>query len=130
MHIRAHVPTNEVFSRTTTGTDISVRDEVGSVIFELDGPLALSHLAETLCEEVSSLLEAGRRSFIINLADVPYADSAGIGALIMCRRAIHEAGGNLILVAPHTRIMETLKRMHVDSLFMVCSDERAALCRS
>jgi anti-anti-sigma factor len=130
MHIHVPAAMDGSGYPATVATDISFRDELGSVIFDLDGPLALRRPTERLCQEVCGLLESGRRNFIFNLTAVPYTDSAGVGALITCHRAIHAAGGELTLVAPHQRVLEMLKRMRVDTFFTFRGDERTALARS
>lgn len=130
MHVHVPIGYEAVASPFEAATDISFREVDGSVVFDLQGPLATRWVAAELCHEVRKLLEAGRRNFTFNLAEVPYADSAGVGALIACRSAIQSAGGKLILLAARRRIVEMLKRMRVDPIFVFRDDEPAALSRS
>lgn len=129
MHIHVSAAFTEKGYPVNLSTDISFRDELGSVIIELDGPLAMRRVSLKLCEEVSRLLEAGRRKFILDLAGVPYADTAGVGALVFCHRAILAARGELTLVAPNQHVVQMLKRMRVDRFFTFGVDERAVLVR-
>ena len=129
MHIHVPLAVSEAEGEPVSRTELFFRDELVYVIFDFDGPLALRRLSVRLYQEVRTLLDAGRRTFIFNLADVPFADSSGVGALIACRRAIYSADGKLTLVAPRPRVLDVLKRMRLDSLFNFRENERAALLR-
>lgn len=110
-----------------SGADLTFRHRGGYVVFDLNGPLALRWVADELCHEVHAMLDGGRTNLIIDLADVPYADSAGIGALVAARMLIQGAGGKLLLLAPQRRVREMLKRMRLDSFFTFSEDEDFAL---
>lgn len=97
------------------------------MVFDLNGPLALGWVADELCHEVRAMLDGGRKDLIIDLADVAYADSAGIGALVAARTLIQQAGGKLVLLSAQRRVREMLKRMRLDTLFTFSDDEDFAL---
>jgi anti-sigma B factor antagonist len=119
MHI--HVPASfERLALMPSGsyeTDLHFNHVGSYVVFDLDGPLAMPWVADELRDDIQQMLEGGRKNLIIDLADVPYADSAGVGALVAARIMIREAGGKLVLVAAGRRVVEMLKRMRLDGLF-------------
>ena len=59
------------------------------------------------------LLEAGHRSFALNLADVPYIDSTGLGAIIRAYTSARRRGGDLKLmnVAGKNRYLLTITKL-------------------
>ncbi len=124
MHI--HVP--DLFEEAgllpagSSDTDIHYHHVGRYVVFDLDGPLALSWAAEELRVEVNRLLDDGRKNLILDLADVPYADSAGVGALVLARTMIHNAGGRLVLVSANRHVVDVLKRTRLEELFTFRTD--------
>ena len=117
-------------SAAGTGTDITFRHRGGYVVFDLDGPLALGWVADELSHEVRAMLEGGRKDLIIDLTDVTYADSAGIGALVVARTLIEMAGGKLVLLSAQRRVREMLKRMRLEPYFTFSDDPDFGLRKS
>jgi anti-anti-sigma factor len=107
-----------------SGARISVRRAGKFVVLDVDGPLELRSASEELRRDVSAQLNAGARNFAINLAESPYADSAGVGALLAARNSIHTAGGRLVLLSPQQRVLDMLKRLRVDRIFEFGASER------
>jgi anti-sigma B factor antagonist len=132
MHI--HVPAE--FQRSlrasagASGTDLHFRHAGHYVIFDIDGPLALSWVGDELRAEVHAMLDAGRRDPILDMADVPYVDSAGIGALVAVRTLILGAGGKLVLLSVPRRVYELLKRMHLENVFTFSDDSALTFAKS
>jgi anti-anti-sigma factor len=90
-------------------------DEAGgsSVIFRLHGPLLLGNFfsfQSIVRSDQSNLL-------IVDLADVPYIDSAGIGCLVGAHVSRENAGRKLIVVGASERLLNSLKATRVDQLF-------------
>lgn len=90
-------------------------DETGGngVIFRLHGPLLLGNFFsfQTLVRGDQSAL------LIVDLADVPYIDSAGIGCLVGAHVSREHSGRKLILVGASDRLLGMLKATKVDQLF-------------
>ncbi len=132
MHI--HVPAE--FERSlrasagASGTDIHFRHMGHYIIFDIDGPLALAWVADELRAEVHAMLDAGRRDLILDLADVPYVDSAGIGALVAMRTLIQGAGGKMVLLSAPRRVLEMMKRLHLEKVFTFSDDPTLAFAKS
>jgi anti-anti-sigma factor len=88
-------------------------EESGSVVIRLHGPLLLGNffpLQTMVRSDTSNLL-------IIDLADMPYIDSAGIGCLVGAHVSRENSGRKLVLVGANDRLLTSLKVTKVDQLF-------------
>jgi anti-sigma B factor antagonist len=132
MHI--HTPTGYemavALSSGGSGTDLQFRHAGGYVVFDINGPLALRWVAEELCHDVRQMIERGRKNLILDMADVPMVDSAGVGALAAVRNLIEAAGGKLVLLSAQQRVLEMLKRLRLDPFFTFSDDSTFAFAKS
>jgi anti-anti-sigma factor len=91
-----------------------VEDASGSgSIFRLHGPLLLGNLfsfQSMVRSDQSNLL-------IVDVADVPYIDSAGIGCLVGAHVSRENSGRKLVVVGASERLLNMLKATKVDQLF-------------
>ncbi len=85
----------------------------GQRVLGLNGPLVLA----TVFDFQKTVRADESRSLIIDFANVPYVDSAGIGALVGAYVTRQNSKRNLALVAVSDRIHNALKVTHVDQFF-------------
>jgi anti-sigma B factor antagonist len=78
------------------------------VILDLQGKLMIGDGDVMLREKVESLVTAGHRRIVLDLADVPYVDSAGLGEIVRCYTALSRKNGRLKLRNPSKRIHDLL----------------------
>lgn len=83
--------------------------------------------ASALKEKVTELLDAGQKSLVVDLTDVSFLDSTGLGALVEARAATNEAGGALPLVCSQERILKLFTITGLDSVFVIRPSLEAAL---
>jgi len=91
-------------------------DDAGgtSVIFRLHGPLLLGNFFS-----FQSMVRSDQSNLLlIDVADVPYIDSAGIGCLVGAHVSREHAGRKLIIVGASERLINMLKATKVDQLFV------------
>ena len=69
----------------------------------------------------------GRRKILLNLADVNYIDSAGIGELVTAFTTVKKAGGDLKLLSLTKKVHDLLQLTKLFTVFDVYSDENVAL---
>jgi anti-sigma B factor antagonist len=105
---------------------LHIEDRTGSQpdhrILRLSGPLVL-----TTFFEFQSMVRANRsRALIIDFTEVPYVDSAGIGALVGAYVTHQKDGRSLALVGVSERIHNALKVTHVDQFFRFFDSVSAA----
>ena len=112
---------------TADGFGEEVR-EVGEVaIIRLQGKLRLGAATQSVRELVSELLERGRTSVILELKDLNYIDSAGLGTLMACYTSARSRGGNLKLLSPSGRVRDQLLMMKLMPVFEVFEEESTAV---
>ena len=104
---------------------ISSRTVSGVVIVTIVG--RLSFLDVTLRERVNEWLEEGHRAFVLNLANVPYVDSFGLGQLITIWTSIRNRGGQLILLRPTDHVQALFQITKLNSIFNISAEEDHAV---
>jgi len=107
--------------------DIHERDREGIAILDLDGRLTVGNEMATYREAMKILIDAGKRSIILNMAKVDYVDSTGLGALVMSYTTLHKAGGQVRLLNLTRRSIELLVMTKLTTIFEVFDDEQNAV---
>lgn len=113
-----------------SGTNLHFRHSGAYVIFDLDGPLTFRWVADEIRSEVRHMIEGGRKDLVIDLAAVPFVDSAGIGALAATLNLIQAAGGKLVLLSAQHRVLDMLNRLRLRKFFTFSDDRTLAFTRS
>jgi anti-sigma B factor antagonist len=83
--------------------------------------------APELRERLSEQLSAASPSLIVNLADVTFLDSTGIGTLVAGLNRAVQFGGTLTLVSDHDRILKLFRITGLDSVFTISPSVDAAV---
>lgn len=73
--------------------------------------------ANQLCHQVSELLASGNNFVMLDLADVNFIDSSGLGALIIALKMVRTAGGDLYLCSIAEPVRSLLSMTRMDRLF-------------
>jgi anti-sigma B factor antagonist len=76
---------------------------------------------------VDDLLKKGHKNILLNLARVPYLDSAGLGEIIRCYTALRKGGGSFKLLSPSQRVIDLLSITKLLNVFDWFDNEEAAL---
>jgi anti-sigma B factor antagonist len=101
---------------------------VGSVtILDLKGKLTFGDGDLPLKSKAQSLIQQGRKQLILNLAAVPYVDSAGIGELVETFTTVSRSGGSLKLLNPTRRVHELLTITKLLTVFESFTTESDAI---
>ncbi len=101
------------------------RDDV--VILDIDGKILLGEGDVQLREAIRRLLQSGVRKILLNLANVPYMDSAGLGELVRAYTTVRREGGELKLLNLTARIQDLLTITKLISVFESFDSEEEAL---
>ena len=96
-------------------------------ILDCGGKIVLGQGTMTIRNMVRDILEAGGKKIILNLADVSYMDSSGIGELVSAYTTVANAGGQLKLLHLTKRIEQLLAITKLLTVFQVFEDEQAAI---
>jgi len=78
-------------------------------------------------EIIRDLLKRGRRKIVLNLKDVSFIDSSGVGELVGAFTSVQGKGGQLKLLNPVVKVVNVLRLTRLDHLFPVETDEAAAI---
>jgi anti-sigma B factor antagonist len=103
------------------------RSVSGVVIYELHGRLVLDDGDELLRGRVASLIKDGPLALLVDLRDVSYIDSAGVGVLVEGYLRFMRRGGQLKLLAPSDHVRHVLHITRLDTVLEVFEDESTAL---
>ncbi|WP_225894684.1 STAS domain-containing protein [Leptolyngbya sp. O-77] len=100
-----------------------VRDN--SQVFRLAGLLdAFSE--PTFRKVVDKYIEEGPSSVILDMSQIDFIDSSGIGALVQVAKKVQQASGKLQLIA-NSRVMQTIKMVRLEQFFKIQPNVEAAL---
>jgi anti-sigma B factor antagonist len=101
---------------------------VGDVtVLDLKGKVTLGEGDELLKDKVNSLVNQGRKKIILNLADVPYIDSAGLGEVVRTFTTVSRQGGSLKLLNLTKRITDLLSITKLLTVFETFESESDAV---
>src|ERR1700758_5468384 len=78
------------------------------VVLDLKGRVTLGDGDELLKDKVNSLVNRGFKKIVLNLAEVPYVDSAGLGEIVRTYTTVSRQGGSLKLLNLTKRITDLL----------------------
>lgn len=107
--------------------DIQQREREGVTILDLRGRITVGPEATALREQVAQQASAGVRNLVLNLKEVDYIDSTGLGALVICSTSARKAGGAIKLLNLNRRNIELLVMTKLATVFDLFSDEQDAV---
>jgi anti-sigma B factor antagonist len=107
--------------------DIKERVVEGVSVLDLSGKIVLGEGDGQVRDRIKDLLSDGQRRILLNLGDVNYIDSAGLGALISSYTTTKREGGQLKLVNLTRRIQDLLAITKLITVFDTYDDEKEAL---
>jgi len=103
-------------------------------ILDLNGRLSLGEALAfgpgsgvVLGETVRELAKKGQKNIVLNLADVSYVDSSGVGQLVGALTTARNQGGDAKLLKPSSQILALLKTTKLDTVFDIHDEEAAAV---
>src|SRR5436190_19882227 len=101
---------------------------VGDVmVLDLKGKITLGEGDELLKDKVNSLINQGQRKIVLNLAEVPYLDSAGLGEVVRAYTTVSRQGGSLKLLNLTKRITDLLAITKLLTVFETFESENDAV---
>ena len=107
--------------------DIQEQDREGIAILELKGRIVVGSEASALREKVTALNAAGNRNLVLNMSQVDFIDSTGLGALVICATTLRRNEGNIKLVNLNRRNIELLVMTKLATVFEIFTDEQDAV---
>jgi anti-sigma B factor antagonist len=99
--------------------DVTVLDAAGKILLG-EGDVQLR-------DAIQKHMQAGHRKLVLNLAGVPYVDSAGLGEMVRCYTTVARDGGSLKLLNATKRIKDLLTITKLMTVFEHYESEDEAL---
>jgi anti-sigma B factor antagonist len=106
---------------------VNTRQVDGVTILDLSGRITLGEGSVQLRDAVRDLLAKGSKLILLNLADVNYIDSSGIGELVSAYTTVRNQGGELKLLNLTKKVHDLLQITKLYTVFDVKDDEASAI---
>jgi len=106
---------------------ITDREVNGVSILDMEGRLVLGEESNTFRERFKSLLTVGKKKIVLNMANVTYIDSAGLGTLVASYNNARSQGATLKLANLGARSKEVLQVARVMPFFDIFETDSAAV---
>jgi anti-sigma B factor antagonist len=103
------------------------RDVNGVIVLDIEGRIVLGDESNSFRERVKSLLAAGQKKIVLNLANVTYIDSAGLGTLVATFHSARSQGALLKLANLGAKFKEVLQVTKLMTVFDTYDSEEAAI---
>ncbi|HEX8411996.1 MAG TPA: anti-sigma factor antagonist [Thermoanaerobaculia bacterium] len=107
--------------------DITTRNVEDVTIVDFKGRLAIGVSDSVLPKLIAEILNDGSKKILLNLSDMDYIDSNGLGELVQVARESKRNGASLRLLKPHDRVAKTLRLTNLLPMFTVYESEEDAL---
>ena len=102
--------------------------KVGDVtVIDAAGRITLGEGASTFRDSIRDLANKGEKKLLVNLSDVSYIDSSGIGEMVSGFTTVTNHGGQLKLLGLSKRVKDLLQITKLYTVFEVFEDEPSAV---
>jgi anti-sigma B factor antagonist len=106
---------------------VSTRQVDGVTILDLSGRITLGEGSVVLRDAIRDLIAKGDKNILLNLGDVSYIDSSGIGELVSAYTSVKNNGGELKLLNLTKKVHDLLQITKLYTVFDVKDDETTAV---
>ena len=105
----------------------STRQIDGVTVVDLSGRITLGEGSVVLRDSIRDLVAKGQKKIMLNLGDVTYIDSSGIGELVSAFTTVRNQGGELKLLHLTKKVHDLLQITKLYTVFDIKDDETAAV---
>ena len=106
---------------------VTTRQVDGITILDLSGRITLGEGSVTLRDSIRDVLAKGSNKILLNLGEISYIDSSGIGELVSAFTTVKNAGGELKLLNLTKKVHDLLQITKLYTVFDVKDDETSAV---
>jgi anti-anti-sigma factor len=107
--------------------EIQRREREGITILDLKGRLAVGESCTLLRESVNEQIAQGHKQVILNLQQIDYIDSTGLGSMVICYTSLQKMGGGLKLVNLNRRNLELMLLTKLSTIFQIFAEEQESV---
>jgi anti-sigma B factor antagonist len=109
------------------GLEIEAREREGIVLLDLKGRIVAGAETGAFREGYAKLHAENKFDLILNLFEVDFIDSTGLGAMVVCASTMKKAGGKVKLLSLNKRNIELLVVTRLTTVFEIFDDEQDAV---
>lgn len=95
------------------------------MVLKLKGRLDATN-ATDLKDKVKDCLKKGHIRIVVDLAEIEFVDSSGLGSLVACLRTVNKAGGDIKIAAVQDRVRAVFELIRLHHVFDIFEDSDAA----
>jgi anti-sigma B factor antagonist len=112
---------------TNVALKMTNREVNGVSVMALDGRIVLGEESNALREKLKSLIAEGKKKIVLNMDNIKYIDSSGLGALVAAHCSAKTQGASLRLCHLGSKFQEVLQITKLLTVFEVSDTEAAAV---
>jgi anti-sigma B factor antagonist len=105
----------------------SIRQVGGVAVVDVSGRIELGEESAALRDLIGDLLSKGHKQILLNLGDVHYIDSSGLGTLVSAFTSVRKQGGELKLLNLTNKVSDLMQITKLYTVFDIANDEASAL---
>jgi len=106
---------------------VQTRQVDGVTILDLSGQIKLGEGSVTIRDAVRDLLAKGQKKVLLNMGEITYIDSSGVGELVSAFTTVRNAGGEMKLLNLTKRVHDVLQITKLYTVFDIWDDETRAI---
>jgi anti-sigma B factor antagonist len=106
---------------------VATRQVDGVTILDLSGRITLGEGSVTLRDAVHDVIAKGSKHIVLNLGDISYIDSSGIGELVSAFTSVKNSGGELKLLNLTKKVHDLLQITKLYTVFDIWDNEASAV---
>lgn len=107
--------------------ELTASDSGSVTVLTVNGDLVIGEPEAVFKKTVTRLLEEGKVNFLIDLGQVGFLDSSGLGALVRAMTLSQKEGGQTKLLSAGPQVRKLLEMTKLDSVFEIYDDRATAL---
>lgn len=107
--------------------EVHQREVEGIVILDLHGPIVVGPEATDLRRKFTQLFEQDKKNWVVNLKNVDYIDSTGLGMLVIGHSMVEDASGAMKLLHISKRSAQLMVLTKLSTVFQIFDDEQTAI---
>jgi anti-sigma B factor antagonist len=113
--------------RSPVKMQTTARQVGGVTVLDISGRITVGEGNVILREIVRDLAAKGAKAIVLNLGEVQYVDSSGVGELVKAHTTIRNQGGQLKLTNLNKRVHDLLELTRLSAVFDIQKDETSAI---
>ncbi len=106
---------------------INQQEREGVIVLELSGKLVFGEGCDAFNQQIKDLLDANKNKIILNLEEVSFCDSSGLGNMLTALGTVTAQGGDLKLLKPSEKIQALLDLTKLNTVFDIHTIEDKAV---